>query len=78
MIKEESYKKFIKDKYDMTLESKFMGINELETLLSIRNDLRFFEIGGVKYEHIWPITYQEFIEWEICCIPRMLRKVKIQ
>jgi len=55
-----------------------MGINQLETLISLRDYLRYFEIGDVKYEHIWPITYQEFIEWEICCIPRMLRKVKLQ
>ena len=78
MDKEKEYRKFLLNKYDITLESKFMGINQLETLISIRDDLRFFEIGGVKYEHIWPITYQEFIEWEICCIPRMLRKVKLQ
>jgi len=78
MIKEESYRKFIKDKYDMTLESKFMGINELETLISIRDDLKCNDFYGVKYEHIYPLTYQEFIEWEVSCIPRMLRKVKIQ
>jgi hypothetical protein len=57
MTEEELYRKYILEKYKITPESTYLGVNELESLLGLRRDCME---NNIDTYDLYPITYEEY------------------
>ena len=68
---DKEWRKFLWETYEITPESKYMNLNELETLISLRDELKW------NYK---PISYLEYVEhiYGNGIIPKHIQKLKLK
>ena len=67
---EAEWREYLFERFDITPESKYMGLNEMETMIQLRDEMQW------DYK---PISYQEYIEsiYGKELIPKDIKKHKI-
>jgi hypothetical protein len=67
---ETEWREYLWETFEITPESKYMGLNEMETMIVLRDEARW------PYK---PISYQEYVEsiYGKDLIPKNIRKLKI-
>ena len=68
---DKEWREYLWETYEITPETKFMNISEMDTMLQMRIEL------GREYK---PISYIEYVEsiYKNGLIPRYINKLKIQ
>lgn len=67
---DKEWREYLLETFNITPESKYMGINEMETMIIIRDETEW------PYK---PISYQEYVEsiYDNGLIPKHIDKLKI-